>query len=236
MKVEIWSDVMCAFCYIGKRKFEKALEQFPHKETIEIVWKSFQLMPNLKTNPDRNLDQFLADEKGMSIEQAKSMNSQVTEIAKQIGLNYNFEKTIPANTFNAHRFTHFAKANDKQDEAEEKLFHAYFIEGKNIDDYATLIQLGEEIGLDTSALTTALENGSYTDEVRADIYEAQQVGVRGVPFFLFNKKQAVSGAQEPQTFLQTLETSYAEWQKDNPKMKKEIIEEAQICTPDGDCK
>ncbi len=234
MKIEIWSDVMCPFCYIGKRKFEMALEQFPNKDNVEIVWKSFQLMPDLKTQTNRNLDQFLAEEKGMPLEQAKAMNNQVVQIAKSIGLNYNFDKTIPANTFNAHRFTHFAKANGKQNEAEEILFHSYFIDGKNIDDFSTLIELGKEIGLDTNTLKTALENGSYADDVRTDIYEAQQVGVRGVPFFVFNRKQAVSGAQEPQTFLEVLEKSYTEWRKYNPQTKLEIIE-GKACTPDGKC-
>lgn len=234
MKIEIWSDIMCPFCYIGKRKFEMALEQFPHRDKVEIIWKSFQLMPDLKTQSGRNLDQFLAEEKGMPLEQAKAMNNQVVQIAKSIGLNYDFDRTIPANTFNAHRFTHFAKANGKQDEAEERLFHAYFIEGKNIDDLPALIELGVEIGLEANALKTALENGSYADGVRADIYEAQQVGVRGVPFFVFNRKQAVSGAQEPQTFLQVLEKSYSEWRIDNPEIELEIID-GKVCTPDGKC-
>lgn len=234
MKIEIWSDIMCPFCYIGKRKFETALQQFPHKDKIEVEWKSFQLMPDLKTVPGRNLDQFLADEKGMPIEQAKAMNNQVVQIAKQIGLNYDFDRTIPANTFKAHQFTHFAKANGKQNEAEEALFYAYFIEGKNIDELSTLLDLGKEIGVDTEVLKTALESGSYADAVRTDIYEAQQVGVRGVPFFVFNRKQAVSGAQESGTFLEVLNKTYSEWRKENPEIALEVINR-QSCTPDGEC-
>jgi len=235
MKVEIWSDVMCPFCYIGKRKFETALAQFSHKDKVELVWKSFQLAPEMKTQPDKNTHQFLADHKGMSLEQAKGMNDQVTQLAKQVGLTYNFDKSIVANSFNAHRFTHFAKQYDKQNEAEEILFRSYFTDGKNIDDYPTLIQLGAEIGLDTTALKTALEKGSYADEVRADIYEAQQVGVRGVPFFVFNRKYAVSGAQESKTFLETLEKAFDEWRKSNPENAIEVIE-GKICTPEGECK
>ena len=235
MKVEIWSDVMCPFCYIGKRKFETALAQFSHKDKVELVWKSFQLAPEMKTQPDKNTHQFLADHKGMSLEQAKGMNDQVTQLAKQVGLTYNFDKSIVANSFNEHRFTHFAKQYDKQNEAEEILFRSYFTDGKNIDDYPTLIQLGAEIGLDTTALKTALEKGSYADEVRADIYEAQQVGVRGVPFFVFNRKYAVSGAQESKTFLETLEKAFDEWRKSNPENAIEVIE-GKICTPEGECK
>ncbi|HWW39222.1 DsbA family oxidoreductase [Pedobacter sp.] len=214
MKVEIWSDVMCPFCYIGKRKFEAALEQFPDKDKIQLIWKSFQLAPELVTQPDKSLHQFLSEHKGISLEQAKGMNDHVRQLAKQVGLVYNFDTSIVANSFNAHRFTHFAKHYGKQNEAEESLFRSYFTDGKNIDDYPTLIQLGSEIGLDTAALKTALEDGSYADEVRIDIYEAQQVGVRGVPFFVFNRKYAVSGAQETPVFLETLQKSYAEWRQE----------------------
>ncbi len=234
MKVEIWSDVMCPFCYIGKRKFESALSQFEHKEKIEIVWHSFQLAPDLKTQPNKNIHQFLAEHQGISVEQAKEMNDQVTQMAKQVGLVYNFDKSIVANSFNAHRFTHFAKQYGKQNEVEELLFRSYFTDGKNIDDYATLIQLGEEAGLDTAALKTALENGSYADEVQKDIYEAHQVGVRGVPFFVFNRKFMVSGAQESNAFLETLRKSFAEWNKENPEAKLEVTE-GKICTPDKEC-
>jgi predicted DsbA family dithiol-disulfide isomerase len=214
MKVEIWSDVMCPFCYIGKRKFEAALEQFPDKGKVQLIWKSFQLAPELVTQPDKSLHQFLSEHKGISLEQAKGMNDHVSQLAKQVGLVYNFDTSIVANSFNAHRFTHFAKHHGKQNEAEESLFRSYFTDGKNIDDYPTLIQLGSEIGLDTAALKTALEDGSYADEVKIDIYEAQQVGVRGVPFFVFNRRYAVSGAQETPVFLETLQKSYAEWRQE----------------------
>lgn len=170
----------------------------------------------------------------ISIDQAKAMNDQVTEIAKQVGLVYNLEKAIAANTFNAHRFSHFAKKYGKQNEAEELMFRSYFTDGNNIDDYTTLIHSGNEIGLDTASLKIALENGSYADDVRADIYEAQQVGVRGVPYFMVNRKYAISGAQESKTFLQTLEKAFAEWKKENPETPLEIID-GSVCTSDGKC-
>lgn len=216
MKVEIWSDVMCPYCYIGKRKFEAALAQFAQKDKVELEWKSFQLAPEMKTQPDMNIHQFLAEHKGVSLSDAKGMNDYVTQMAKQVGLVYNFEKSVVANSFNAHRFGHFAKQYGKQNEAEELLFRSYFTDGKNIDDNGTLIQLGAELKLDTAALKTALENGTYSDDVRSDIYEAQQVGVRGVPFFLFNRKSAVSGAQDSAIFLDALEKVFTEWSKDNP--------------------
>ncbi len=195
MKVEIWSDVMCPFCYIGKRKFENALSVFPHKDKIEVEWKSFQLAPEIKTTPGKTIHEYLAEHKGFSLADAKRMNDHVTAMAAKVGLTYNFDKTVVANSFNAHRFSLLARTKGKQNEAEEKLFQAYFTEGKNMDDYNTLIQLGEEIGLEPMEVRTALEKGSFGDEVRADIEEANQLGADGVPFFVFDRKYAVSGAQ-----------------------------------------
>ena len=235
LRVEIWSDVVCPFCYIGKRKFEKAFAQFPYKDKVQLIWKSFQLAPELQTQPDKNIHQFLSEHKGIGLAQAKAMNDHVTQLAKEVGLIYNFDQSVVANTFNAHRFIHFAKLNDKQNEAEEILFRSYFTDGKNLDDYSILIELGAEIGLDTVELKIALKNGTHANDVRADIYEAQQVGIRGVPFFLFNGKYAVSGAQEPQTFLKALEKAVEEWKTQNPEALSGGTD-GQSCTPDGDCK
>lgn len=210
IQVEIWSDVMCPFCYIGKRKFETALAQFPGKDNVEITWKSFQLSPDMKTDPGKSSDQYLSEHKGISLEESRRLHDHVTQLAKQVGLVYNFNKAITANSFNAHRFTHFAKEHAKQHEAEELLFRAYFTEGKNIDDHATLMQLGKEIGLDKVSLQTALTNNTYADVVHTDIEEARKIGVRGVPFFLFNRKYAISGAQDSAVFLQALEKIAAE--------------------------
>lgn len=234
MKIEIWSDIMCPFCYIGKRKFEAALTSFADKAHLEIIWKSYQLSPDLKTNPDISIHQFLAQHKGMSVQEATEMNQRVAAMAKNEGLVYNNDKMVVANSFNAHRFAHFAKEYGKQSEAEELLFRSYFTDGKNMDDFETLIELGKELSLDTDALKTALENGSYADEVKRDIDEAGQIGVRGVPFFVFNRKYAVSGAQDVEVFKQTLQKSFGEWRAENPEVKLEIIE-GNSCTPDGHC-
>lgn len=235
MKVEIWSDVMCPFCYIGKRKFETALTQFADSNNIELEWKSFQLSPDMITDPTKNINEYLAVHKGVSIDEAKKMNAYVTEMAKKEGLVYNFDKAIVANSFNAHRFSHFAKQYGKQDEAEEKLFSAYFTEGKNTDDQAVLLQLGEEIGLDTGALKTVLESDAYADDVRGDITEAMQLGIRGVPFFVFDRKYGISGAQDSQAFLETLEKSFSEWREANPKPAFEMTAEGNTCEIGKDC-
>ena len=186
----------------------------------------------MKTDPSKSIHQFLAEHKGVSLEEAKSMNQYVTDMAASVGLKYDFDKTVPANSFNAHRFLHFTKQYGKQNEAEELLFKAYFTEGKNIDDAETLIALAQELGLDVAKLTQAMGSEAYVNEVVADIEEAQHIGVRGVPFFVFDRKYAVSGAQTPEVFLQTLEKSFEEWQVANPKL---TIIEGDSCSVDGEC-
>lgn len=215
MQIEIWSDVMCPFCYIGKRKFDKALEEFENKDQLEIIWKSFQLSPNMKTDATKNINQFLAEHKGVSIQEAKCMNENVTIMAKQAGLVYNFDNTVVANSFDAHRFSHLAKKYGKQSEAEEKLFAAYFTEGKNIADHAVLIQLGVEIGLDAAEVESVLKSDAYAADVEQDKTEAQQANVRGVPYFWLDKKFIIAGAQDSKLILKTLQKSFAVWQKNN---------------------
>jgi predicted DsbA family dithiol-disulfide isomerase len=138
MKIEIWSDIVCPFCYIGKRRFEKALAQFEHRDEIEVEWKSFQLSPGLKSEPGKSIHQFLAEHKGISLDEARGMNDYVTQMAAQETLEYDFDKAVVANSLKAHQLIHFAKANGKQEEAEELLFRAYFTEGKDIDNPQTL--------------------------------------------------------------------------------------------------
>lgn len=214
MKVEIWSDVMCPFCYIGKRRFENALQQFPYKSEIEIVWKSFQLNPGMKTQPGKNINQYLAETKGWTLDYAKKMNEQVTNMAKEVGLQYDFDKAVVANSFDAHRLIQLAKANGKGDEMEERLFKAYFTEGRNTADHETLILLGTEIGLDPLTIKTLLDSNVYADKVEQDIYEAQQIGVGGVPYFVFNDRYAVPGAQASETFSGALNKAWEEWEKE----------------------
>lgn len=212
MVVEIWSDVMCPFCYIGKRKFEAALAPFKGKENVEVIWKSFQLAPDLITDPQKNAYDYLAEKKGMSIAEAKDISAYVTDMAKEVGLVYDFDKSVVANSFKAHRFTHFAKQFGKQDKAEEKLFEAYFTLGLNIDDDQVLLKIGSEIGLDSTLVSNALAENLFADEVRNDLYEAHQVGVKGVPFFVFDRKYAISGAQDISVFEKTLNKTYEEWE------------------------
>jgi len=232
MKVEIWSDVMCPFCYIGKRRFEDALAQSPHKNEIEVEWKSFQLNPDMVTSPGTNINQYLAKAKGWTLEQAEEMNAHVTGMAAEAGLTYNFDKAIVANSFNAHRFSHLAKKHGLGDASEEQLFKAYFTDGKNTDDINTLIELGTAIGLNAAEVKQTLESDAYAGEVKEDIIEAQRLGVRGVPFFVLDRKYGISGAQAVPVFEETIEKAFTEWQLENPKLN---IIEGDSCGPDGNC-
>lgn len=202
---------MCPFCYIGKRRFEAALDTFAEKDTIDIEWKSFQLNPDLETQPGKSVYQSLAEQKGITYEQSVAMHKNVVQMAASAGLVYNFDTAVVANSFKAHRLTHFAKSLGKQSETEELLFRSYFTEGKNIDDTDSLVAIGAAAGLNESEVREVLNSDKFADDVFRDIYEARQVGVRGVPFFVFNNKYAVSGAQESRVFSEVLAKSFEEW-------------------------
>ncbi len=232
MKVEIWSDVMCPFCYIGKRKFELALEKFPHRDKVEITWKSFQLNPDMVTDPAKNTTQYLAEVKGWSLQQAADANNYVTDIAKKVGLTYNLDKAVVANSFDAHRLSHLAKKYNKQDALEERLFLAYFTEGKNTADHTVLCEIGVEIGLEEPEIMTMLAGSEYAAEVNKDILEAQMVGARGVPFFVFERKYAISGAQDPAAFEQVLNTVWEEIEKVKP-VEIALTTDGESCGPEG---
>lgn len=210
-QVEIWSDIMCPFCYIGKRKFENALAESDYKDEVEIIWKSYQLSPDLVTNPNQNIHQYLAEHKNVSLEQAKGMNDHVTRMAAQEGLVYKMDKAIPANSLKAHQLSHLAAQHGLQNQMEELLFAAYFTQGKNIDDVEVLVNLGVSAGLEEAEIREALEKEIYKNAVLEDIETAMQIGVRGVPFFVFDRKYAVSGAQAKEAFMQTMEAAF------NPK-------------------
>ena len=234
MKIEVWSDVVCPFCYIGKKKFETALAEFKERNNVEFVWKSFQLNPNVETNANISLYEHLAESKGISVEQAKGMGGHAAQMANSVGLTMNFDKSVVANSFNSHRLIHFAKENGLQHQMKERLFKAYFTEGKNIDHTETLISLATEIGLNAEVVKAVLNSDKYADSVQADVKESQQLGVTGVPFFVFDRKYAVSGAQDSSAFLETLEKSFSEWRKANPTLKLQV-QEGSVCTPDKVC-
>lgn len=212
MKVEIWSDVMCPFCYIGKRKFEAALDSLPQKDLIQVVWHSFQLNPNLQYQPERDSYSYLAELKGQTREWAVKVHDNLTETAKSLGLDYHFGKAKITNSFDAHRVIQLARKYNLTDELEERFFKAYFTDGELMSDHATLIRLAAEAGLPREEVAEMLETNRYADEVIRDAAEARQLGAHGVPFFVMDRKYAVSGAQEPEVFKATLHKALEEYQ------------------------
>lgn len=205
MKVEIWSDVMCPFCYIGKKRFEKAINSLGMEGEVDVVYRSFLLDPDLETDPSMNVTQHLAKKKGISLEEAQKMNEYVTGMAAEEGLTYDLGNAVVANSRNAHRLLHLAKSKGKQAEFKEALLRGYFEEGKNIDDLETLKELGKQAGLNPDEIETTFSSADFTEEVIQDIQRAQQIGVQGVPFFVINEKFALSGAQPTDTFKQALQ-------------------------------
>ncbi len=232
MEVKIWSDIRCPFCYIGKRKFEKALEKFPHNDKVKVIWQSFELDPDLETNTGVSAIDHLSQAKGISKAQAEGMQQHVANIAKEVGLDFNNKNTIVANSFNAHRLIQLAMTKGLGNEMEEALFKAHFVEGKNIADNQTLIKTGVSIGLDESVVKKILTSDAFAKEVKQDEKQAQSIGIKGVPFFVLNNKYAVSGAQSPDTFLDVLEQTWEEMEKENSPL---IITEGEACSTDGNC-
>lgn len=226
---------MCPFCYIGKRRFEKALQNFEHKNKIEVVWKSFQLNPNTVTDPTLNVTESLAKSKGWSMEQAREMSSHVSKMAAAEGLTFNFDKAVVANSFNAHRLLQFAKTLGKGDALKEELLHAYFTDGKNTDDAETLIALAAKAGLPEAETKQVIADKTrFAEEVRYDIYESQQLRIQGVPFFVLDRKYGISGAQELPVFEQNLAQAYTEWQATQTAAPLKTVDGA-VCTPEGNC-
>lgn len=216
MKIEIWSDYVCPFCYIGKRRLEKALEDFPHKDKIDIEFKSFELDPNAKRDTDLTIYEILAKKYGMPVEEAKRMSAGVAKQAAEVGLQFNFDTSIPTNTFDAHRLAKYAESKGKAKEMTESLLKAYFTDSKHIGDKNYLKELGVSLGLDLVEVDEVLAGDSFEKDVRFDQREAKEIGVQGVPFFVFNSKYAISGAQPPEVFAEALAKV---WEEENEKPK-----------------
>lgn len=210
MKVEIWSDVMCPFCYIGKRRFEEALAAFPERDRVEAVWRSFRLDPGTASRPGRSVVEYLAERKGWSLEQSRQALDRVTRMAAVAGLSYDFDRAVVADSYDAHRLVQLAKARGRADAVEKGLFRAYFTEGRDISDHAVLAVIAREAGLDEAEARRSLAEGAYRAEVERDLLEARQVGVTGVPFFVFGRRYAVSGAHESAAFRRVLEQALSE--------------------------
>lgn len=231
IKIEIWSDVACPFCYIGRAHLEQALEKFEFAGDVEIEWKSFLLDPSLPASTDQNLYASLAERKGMSMEQVMQMTGRVSEMAGAAGLALNFDKVKPVTTREAHKILQLAKRQGLGDEVKKRLFEAYFTEGVDIADSKSLVDIGKAAGLDEKEILAALEDPDIAKAVNSNIDQARALGISGVPYFVIDGKYALSGAQPADVMLRAIEQVHHE------KVEAAEVNQAAAtsCKPDGDC-
>lgn len=235
MRIDIWSDVVCPWCYIGKRRFEAALADFEHADEVEVVWRSYQLDPGAPTEPTESTTVMLARKYGQSAAGARQMQDQVEAAAAGEGLIYRLSETMHLGTLDAHRLLHLALHDggpQLQGRLKEGLLSAYFSQARNVADHAVLAAIAANAGLDPDAVARVLRSEEYADEVQADIAQAQAYGAGGVPFFVVDGKFGVSGAQPSATFAQVLEQA---WAQSHPavQMVAGAGEDAEACGPDG---
>lgn len=233
MKIEVWSDFGCPFCIIGKRKLENALDRFPKRDQVKVVFRSFQLDPHA-INRTLSVQQ-LAREKGMTVEQLKAKQAQVAEMIKmESGLIANYDPVVIANTFDAHRLVHFAATSGKEAEITERLFHAYLSQSWNIADHNVLASLGKEAGFNEQEVLVMLGSNDYKEAVLEDMAMARKLSISSLPAFVFNHKYVISGAQSEEVFLNTLNTI---WDEENKSLNSEDVDRSEgdkSCT-DGAC-
>ncbi|MGB3413782.1 MAG: DsbA family oxidoreductase [Microbacteriaceae bacterium] len=205
--VNIWSDIACPWCYIGKRKFESALKEYRESDNaaeVSVEYHSYQLSPDVPVGFEGDQLEYLSKNKGMPLEQVKQMVNQVSSVAKTVGLDYDMDSVKMTNTQLAHELLHFAKSKGKQHELKERLMSAFFVEGGRVGNAESLADYAAEIGLDRAEALEAMNAHQFEDAFKADVAQARAFGINGVPFFVFNEKYGVSGAQDSSTFLQVL--------------------------------
>lgn len=230
LSLQIWSDIACPWCYVGKRRLETALSRFAQRDQVQIRWRSFELDPAAPRQLAGNSTQAerLAKKYGMSVRDAQQRIEQLKDVARREGLNFDFDRIRPGNTFDAHRVVHLAHSRGKQDAMKERFLRAYLCEAEAIGEPDTLIRLASEVGLDAEEVSDTLASGAFADEVRADEREASKHGIHGVPCFVFIGRYAVSGAQAPETLLAALERAWSEH-----SAKPIEFGEGAVCGPDG---
>ncbi|MBL7965296.1 MAG: DsbA family oxidoreductase [Flavobacteriales bacterium] len=210
LTIDVWSDVVCPFCYIGKRELDNALARFPHRDEVRVVWRSFELDPSAPDRDPLDMYDMLARKYGRTREQAKDMVKSVVDRAATLGLKYNMDIAVVGSSFHAHRLLQFAKTKGLGDAAKERLFKAYFCEGVHLADRQELLRLAKEVGLDHAEAKRVIESDAFTAEVRADEAEAQRLALRGVPFFVLDGRYGISGAQDSNVFLNALRKVWEE--------------------------
>lgn len=237
MKIDIWSDIACPFCYIGKRKLDNALANFAHRDNVDIVLHSYELNPDLpKTNLGRTFYTHFAKLKNVSEDKAREIQLPLIKTAKEVGLDYDFENLVVANTRDALRLVKHAAEYNLASEAEEVLFDAYFVKGKDISDRATLLDLAASLGLGKDAVETMLDSNKYVADIEADMkYSEEDLKLEYIPFYVFNQTNMIQGAIDSEEYLRMLEKSYTEWQNNETPSDGGDIISGQSCSIDGVC-
>ena len=229
LKLEVWSDIACPWCYVGKRRLETALKRFPHAAEVELVWRAFELDPGAPAERPRDVShvEFIARKYGMSLAQAQKSTDHLVQMAKAEGLSFDFANIRSGNTFDAHRLVHLGHERGLQDAVKERMLKAYFEQGELMSDHGTLVRLATEAGLDATEATDVLAGDTYRSDVRADETAAREFGISGVPCFVFDRRFGVSGAQAAEVMLNALEKAWSE-----RAVTPEFAEGA-VCGPDG---
>ncbi|MDB4934005.1 MAG: 2-hydroxychromene-2-carboxylate isomerase/DsbA-like thioredoxin domain protein [Labilithrix sp.] len=230
LRIDVWSDIACPWCYVGKRRLEAALAKFPHKDDVEIVWRAFELDPSAprERSADVGYAERLAKKYGSSSKEAEGMLTRMTDVAREDGLDFRFDRVRAGNTFDAHRLLHLAHERGVQDAVKERFLRAYMTDGEPIGDPETLVRLAAEAGLDADEARATLASDAQAAEVRADEAEARELGINGVPFFVLGGKYAVSGAQPAELLLRALTQAWKELES-----RPEVFAEGAVCGPDG---
>ena len=228
MKVEIWSDIVCPWCAVGKARFERALSSFAHRDDVEVTYRSFELDPSAPRERG-DINRYLAEKYGTSIDRAREMHAHMAEVAAEEGLDFRFDQARAGNTFDAHRLLHLAAGHGLQLALKDRLLRAYFAEGEPIADRDALVRLAAEVGLDADEVRAALASDRYADAVRADEREAQQLGISGVPFFVIDRRLGISGAQPAEMLRSALEQA---WEDANPLTVLSGADGAEACVDD----
>lgn len=230
MKIELWSDFACPFCYIGKTRFDQALAKFEHKDQVEVIYKAYQLDPSAPIVMKSSAVAAFAKGHRVTPKEAEAKFEMFVKAAKEVGLEYNYDIIQLTNSFDAHRIAKWARTFNKETEVTNRFMKAYFTEGKNIADEDTLLSLISELGLDKQEAKSVLNSTKFKDVVESEIAEGRQVGVRGVPFFVLNRKYGISGAQPVEHFTDVLEQL---WKETNHVEELKVMSKGETCSDEG---
>lgn len=227
--IEIWSDVVCPFCYVGKKKLEQAIQRLNSEDKVEIIWHSFQLDPDFPKGESMPSTPYLSERKGYPKEQVIAMSENLTIQGKSYDIDFNFNEALTFNTLDAHRLIQWAKTENKSNALKEALMKAYFTDGIDLSKKENLISICKSLGLDTIKGQVVLDSNSYAEEVQNDIYQSRQLGIRGVPYFLINESLTISGAQSDEIFESVISSALKDRKAKNNDSREGV------CLPDGDC-